>query len=172
MVRVYSQLPILTHKIFLFKYFKELSYNKNLSPKLCDRKIQSSKIFSDPENMLPRHLSPEVLSALQGVRFIAQHIKDADKDNEVSFHFSLLHSSSSSFQLLLLQVIEDWKYVSMVLDRFFLWIFTLACIGGTCGIIFQAPSLYDQRIPIDQEISLIQFGKIFLNIPREPIVTE
>jgi hypothetical protein len=25
-----------------------------------------------------------VLSALQGVRFIAQHIKDADKDNEVS----------------------------------------------------------------------------------------
>lgn len=105
----------------------------------------------DSENMLPRHLSPEVLSALQGVRFIAQHIKDADKDNEV---------------------IEDWKYVSMVLDRFFLWIFTLACIGGTCGIIFQAPSLYDQRIPIDQEISLIQFGKIFLNIPREPIYTE
>jgi nicotinic acetylcholine receptor len=29
-------------------------------------------------------MSPDVLSALQGVRFIAQHIKDADKDNEVS----------------------------------------------------------------------------------------
>lgn len=39
--------------------------------------------ISDSENMLPRHISPEVLSALQGVRFIAQHIKDADKDNEV-----------------------------------------------------------------------------------------
>jgi nicotinic acetylcholine receptor, invertebrate len=34
--------------------------------------------------MIPRQLSPEVLSAIQSVRFIAQHIKDADKDNEVS----------------------------------------------------------------------------------------
>lgn len=130
-------------------------------------------VVADSENMLPRHLSPEVLSALQGVRFIAQHIKDADKDNEVSslciFFFITI---GSTFCVYPFQVIEDWKYVSMVLDRFFLWIFTLACIGGTCGIIFQAPSLYDQRIPIDQEISLIQFGKIFLNIPREPIYTE
>lgn len=69
-------------------------------------------------------------------------------------------------------MIEDWKYVSMVLDRFFLWIFTLACIGGTCGIIFQAPSLYDQRKPIDQEISIIQFGKIFLAFPRDDNVIE
>jgi nicotinic acetylcholine receptor len=39
---------------------------------------------TDSDNTLPRQLSPDVLSALQGVRFIAQHIKDADKDNEVS----------------------------------------------------------------------------------------
>ena len=38
----------------------------------------------------------------------------------------------------------------MVLDRFFLWVFTIACIAGTCVIICQAPSLYDQRMPIDQ----------------------
>lgn len=30
-------------------------------------------------------LSPEVVQALRSVRFIAQHIKDADKDNEVGF---------------------------------------------------------------------------------------
>jgi nicotinic acetylcholine receptor, invertebrate len=41
----------------------------------------------------------------------------------------------------------------MVLDRFFLWVFTLSCIGGTFGIIFQSPSLYDTRIPIDQQLS-------------------
>lgn len=40
--------------------------------------------------------------------------------------------------------------MAMVLDRFFLWVFTLACIGGTMGIIFQAPSLYDTRKPVDQ----------------------
>lgn len=37
----------------------------------------------ESENYIPRQLSPEVLQALRGVRFIAQHIKDADKDNEV-----------------------------------------------------------------------------------------
>lgn len=38
----------------------------------------------DNDNVIPKQLSPEVLSAIQAVRFIAQHIKDADKDNEVS----------------------------------------------------------------------------------------
>lgn len=32
---------------------------------------------------------------------------------------------------------EDWKYVAMVLDRLFLWIFTLAVLAGTAGIILQ-----------------------------------
>lgn len=39
--------------------------------------------MTDSDNILPRTMSPDVLSALQGVCFIAQHIKDADKDNEV-----------------------------------------------------------------------------------------
>ncbi|XP_018316727.1 nicotinic acetylcholine receptor beta2 isoform X1 [Mycetomoellerius zeteki] len=93
---------------------------------------------TDSENTIPKHLSPEIISALKGVRFIAQHIKDADKDNEV---------------------IEDWKFVAMVLDRFFLWIFTLACIGGTLSIIGQAPSLYDTRVPVDQQLSSISLRK-------------
>ena len=59
------------------------------------------------------------------------------------------HSDILSF----FQVKEDWKYVAMVLDRLFLWIFTLAVCVGTAGIILQAPSLYDERKPIDREIS-------------------
>ncbi|XP_034936626.1 acetylcholine receptor subunit beta-like 2 [Chelonus insularis] len=86
----------------------------------------------DSDNIMLKNLSPDVLSALKGVRFIAQHIKDADKDNEV---------------------IEDWKYVAMVLDRLFLWVFTFACTGGTAGIILQAPSLYDTRVAIDHNRS-------------------
>lgn len=43
--------------------------------------------------------------------------------------------------------------MAMVLDRLFLWIFTLAVCVGTAGIILQAPSLYDDRVPIDREIS-------------------
>lgn len=50
---------------------------------------------------------------------------------------------------------EDWKYVAMVLDRLFLWIFILTVIVGTCGIILQAPTLYDSRMPIDVTMSEI-----------------
>ena len=51
------------------------------------------------------------------------------------------------------QIIEDWKFIAMVLDRFFLWIFTAACLLGTFGIIMRAPSLYDSREPIDRHLS-------------------
>lgn len=54
-----------------------------------------------------------------------------------------------SIPFLVLQVEEDWKYVAMVLDRLFLWLFALACIFGTALIILQAPSLYDDTQPID-----------------------
>ncbi|KAF0312561.1 Acetylcholine receptor subunit beta-like 2 [Amphibalanus amphitrite] len=44
----------------------------------------------------------------------------------------------------------------MVLDRLFLWLFTLACVLGTVAIIFQAPSLYDTRDAIDSQYSNIK----------------
>ena len=34
-------------------------------------------------------------------------------------------------------MIEDWQYVGRVLDRLFLWIFTVAVLVGTAGIILQ-----------------------------------
>jgi len=57
--------------------------------------------------------------------------------------------------LRVLQVMEDWKYVAMVLDRLFLWIFSLACVMGTCLIILQAPALYDTTTPIDIKYSKV-----------------
>ncbi|XP_074038713.1 acetylcholine receptor subunit beta-like 2 isoform X1 [Leptinotarsa decemlineata] len=111
-----------------------------------DAKMKAHSSMTGSSNMIPKMLSENVLAAFQGVRFIAQHIRDADKDNEI---------------------VEDWKFVSMVLDRFFLWVFTIACIGGTCGIIFQAPSLYDTRIPVDQQLSEIPLNKIFQLPPKQ-----
>ena len=51
------------------------------------------------------------------------------------------------------QVREDWKYMAMVLDRLFLWVFLLAVLLGTATIILQAPSLYDDRTALDQRFS-------------------
>jgi hypothetical protein len=62
---------------------------------------------------------------------------------------------------------EDWKYVAMVLDRLFLWIFTLAVLVGTAGIILQAPSIYDDRMPIDMEISNIGIGSHMRRVKKK-----
>lgn len=32
---------------------------------------------------------------------------------------------------------EDWKYVAMVIDRLFLWIFVFVCVFGTMGMFLQ-----------------------------------
>ncbi|RWS24734.1 Acetylcholine receptor subunit alpha-like 1 [Leptotrombidium deliense] len=66
--------------------------------------------------------------ALLSIRFVAQHMENLDSFYEVE---------------------EDWKFVAMVLDRLFLWIFAIACVVGTAGIMMQAPSLYDDKEPID-----------------------
>lgn len=82
---------------------------------------------------------PHLEKAINSVRFVAQHVKNQDRYNKVA---------------------DDWKYVAMVLDRILLWVFSFACVAGTCGIILVAPSLYDTRKPIDIMISKISKKKL------------
>ncbi|KAF7489253.1 Acetylcholine receptor subunit alpha-like 1 [Sarcoptes scabiei] len=62
------------------------------------------------------------------IQFLSQHKKNLDK---------------------YLQIEDDWKFVAMVLDRLFLWVFTISCIVGAAVIILRAPSLYSFKQPID-----------------------
>ncbi|KAJ7307324.1 hypothetical protein JRQ81_009333 [Phrynocephalus forsythii] len=39
--------------------------------------------------------------------------------------------------VVLAQVSEDWKYVAMVIDRLFLWVFVFVCVFGTIGMFLQ-----------------------------------
>ncbi|XP_023698977.1 neuronal acetylcholine receptor subunit beta-2 [Paramormyrops kingsleyae] len=59
---------------------------------------------------------PGFEEAVEGVRFIANHMRNEDDDQSV---------------------IEDWKYVAMVIDRLFLWIFVFVCVFGTVGMFLQ-----------------------------------
>ena len=54
----------------------------------------------------------------------------------------------------------------MVLDRLFLWIFTIAVLVGTAGIILQAPALYDDRLPIDLQLSAITTAEFMKKKPE------
>lgn len=55
----------------------------------------------------------------------------------------------------------------MVLDRLFLWIFTMASLFGTFSILCEAPSLYDYTSPIDIEYSIIA-QKLFNLTIKDP----
>ncbi|XP_034184538.1 nicotinic acetylcholine receptor alpha1 isoform X2 [Osmia lignaria lignaria] len=98
-------------------------------------------VHEDVSPTFEKPLVREIEKTIDDARFIAQHAKNKDKFESVE---------------------EDWKYVAMVLDRIFLWIFTVACVVGTVLIILQAPSLYDTTKPIDIKYSKIAKKKMML----------
>ncbi|KAK3535072.1 hypothetical protein QTP70_003037 [Hemibagrus guttatus] len=71
--------------------------------------------------------SGDMEEAMEGVRYIADKIKNEDDDESI---------------------IEDWKYVAMVIDRLFLWIFVLVCVSGTVGLFMQ-PLVKSYSTPMD-----------------------
>ncbi|XP_036386552.1 neuronal acetylcholine receptor subunit alpha-4-like [Megalops cyprinoides] len=73
---------------------------------------RTSKVFSTAEQHLLL-MSPSMKLAIEGVQYIADHLRAEDADFSVK---------------------EDWKYVAMVIDRIFLWMFIIVCILGTVGL--------------------------------------
>lgn len=93
---------------------------------------------------------PHLEKAIHAVKFVAQHVKNLDRYDKVA---------------------DDWKYVAMVLDRILLWVFSIACVAGTGGIIFVAPSLYDTREPLDILISKVGSKNTILPPPRSLVAS-
>nr|XP_057942843.1 neuronal acetylcholine receptor subunit beta-2-like isoform X2 [Doryrhamphus excisus] len=71
---------------------------------------------SDLQRPLATQWDADLQEAVEGVQYIAEHMKTEDDDEGI---------------------IEDWKYVAMVIDRLFLWIFILVCVVGTLGLFMQ-----------------------------------
>ncbi|KAI5940845.1 Neuronal acetylcholine receptor subunit alpha-6 [Manis javanica] len=60
--------------------------------------------------------SPEVEDVISSVQFIAESMTSQNARKEVE---------------------DDWKYVAMVVDRVFLWVFIVLCVLGTAGLFVQ-----------------------------------
>ncbi|XP_067237105.1 neuronal acetylcholine receptor subunit beta-2 [Chanodichthys erythropterus] len=74
--------------------------------------------------------SADVEEAVKGVRYIADKLKSEDDDEGI---------------------VEDWKYVAMVIDRLFLWIFVLVCVTGTLGL-FTQPLFKSYNTPTSDDL--------------------
>ncbi|XP_077290472.1 nicotinic acetylcholine receptor alpha2 [Arctopsyche grandis] len=86
-------------------------------------------------DVAPRKKYPfELEKAIHNVMFIQHHMQRQDEFNAED---------------------QDWGFVAMVLDRLFLWIFTIASIVGTFAILCEAPALYDDTKPIDMALSSV-----------------
>ncbi|KAL6113379.1 chrna3 [Pungitius sinensis] len=80
----------------------------------------SESVAGGTMSVLP--LSPEVQEAIESVKYIAENMRLQNEAKEVQ---------------------DDWKYVAMVIDRIFLWVFVLVCILGTAGLFLQPLLLWD-----------------------------
>ncbi|XP_022354561.1 neuronal acetylcholine receptor subunit alpha-6 isoform X2 [Enhydra lutris kenyoni] len=94
-------------------------------PTACCRCPKSSELATSKRRLSHQPLqwmaessepSPDVEDVINSVQFIAENMKNQNETKEVE---------------------DDWKYVAMVVDRVFLWVFIIVCVFGTAGLFLQ-----------------------------------
>lgn len=93
------------------------------------------QLVRDPTTSAYYPLSQDALRAIDAIEYITDHLK---QDEEYKMHR------------------DDWKYVAMIIDRLLLYVFFGITLGGTCGILFSAPHVFegvDQREQLQRLIN-------------------
>uniref|UniRef100_A0A3P8W2Z4 Cholinergic receptor, nicotinic, beta 5a n=1 Tax=Cynoglossus semilaevis TaxID=244447 RepID=A0A3P8W2Z4_CYNSE len=106
--------------------------NEDLAQKYCWRMSnlpEDCAGVSESPRLLASQWDMDLEEAVDGVKYIAEHMRTEEDDEGI---------------------IEDWKYVAMVIDRLFLWIFILVCVVGTLGLFLQ-PLIQSYNIPTADE---------------------
>lgn len=88
--------------------------------------------------------NPDVRSAIEGIKYIAETMKSDEESNNVNFppqSVSLIWFFEEScfcecdmLPRFSSQAAEEWKFVAMVLDHILLCIFMAVCLIGTLGV--------------------------------------
>jgi len=88
--------------------------------------------MNSPAHGHEQRVSEELKAAVESIAHIAEHVKAEMSDKKIR---------------------DDWKYISMVIDRLMLIIFFGITLGGTVRIILSAPYVFDF---IDQQTIIQQ----------------
>ncbi|XGW29865.1 hypothetical protein V3C99_009146, partial [Haemonchus contortus] len=85
-------------------------------------------------------LSPDAQRAVDAIEFITENMKDDETTKQYR---------------------DDWKYIAMVVDRILLYGFFGITLGGTIGILFSAPTIFervDEKKHLQKLIQLYKQG--------------
>uniref|UniRef100_A0A8C6U131 Cholinergic receptor, nicotinic, beta 5b n=1 Tax=Neogobius melanostomus TaxID=47308 RepID=A0A8C6U131_9GOBI len=111
--------------------FRKKHQNRCYTDKKLDRSCPSTMVGSSSSFYGGLSENTEFRKRLTlKIRYIAAKMKSEDDDEGI---------------------IEDWKYVAMVIDRLFLWIFVLVCVIGTLGLFMQ-PLFQSYNTPIVEDM--------------------
>ncbi|PAV86545.1 hypothetical protein WR25_24267 isoform A [Diploscapter pachys] len=88
---------------------------------------KESTMMTDPATASFYPLTPEAMKAIDAIEYITDHLKREEEHKMFR---------------------DDWKFVSMIIDRLLLYVFAGITIGGTFGILLSAPTVFEV---IDQD---------------------
>ncbi|XP_033627222.1 neuronal acetylcholine receptor subunit alpha-4-like [Asterias rubens] len=110
------------------KYFYDRKFMRSgakymvntITPSLLEEIRYRDRQYSDSTDSIP--LSKECSELIDHVETIAKHFQMEDEHYKVT---------------------EDWKFIAMVIDRVFIWVFAIACLCGSLGIILRSPVFWE-----------------------------
>nr|1OED_A Chain A, Acetylcholine receptor subunit alpha [Torpedo marmorata]1OED_D Chain D, Acetylcholine receptor subunit alpha [Torpedo marmorata] len=92
---------------------KEKQENKIFADDIDISDISGKQVTGEVIFQTPLIKNPDVKSAIEGVKYIAEHMKSDEESSNAA---------------------EEWKYVAMVIDHILLCVFMLICIIGTVSV--------------------------------------
>uniref|UniRef100_A0AC35TQ02 Neur_chan_LBD domain-containing protein n=1 Tax=Rhabditophanes sp. KR3021 TaxID=114890 RepID=A0AC35TQ02_9BILA len=104
---------------------KEITLDFDQAPSIDLQEYSpSNSVFCGKDKLTAEFypLTREVSNAIDAIEYITDHIR---KDEEYKMYR------------------DDWKYVGMLIDRLMLYIFFGITLGGSVGILFSAPTVFE-----------------------------
>lgn len=132
----------------LLKQQQQLQQRQKRRQQRDDDKKEYAGMTEDREDEVKMvKLEPEIIKAVEAVRFISAHLKNEDD---------------------YLEVIDDWRYIAHVIDRLLLYIYLVVTVAATLIILINAPNVYES---IDQDDIKKHYNYIHFKLTKDTVNT-